>query len=128
MLPGPAMDVPMTIAPGDSVTAGVVADGGSFTLSLRDTTNGQHFETRQVDAAASLSSAEVVAEAPTSAGGLLPLADFGAVRFVDARANGHPLGAFAWSRVNMMVGSSRQATASALSADGAGFTVVWNKP
>ena len=129
MLPGPAVDVPMTIAPGDSVTASVAADGGgTFTLSLRDTTNGQRFETRQVDAAAKLSSAEVVAEAPSSTDGLLPLADFRAARFTDARVNGRPLGAFVWSRVNMTTGASRQATASALSAGGSSFTVVWDKP
>ncbi len=129
MLPGPAVDVPMTIAAGDSITASVVADGGgTFTLSLRDNTNGQRFSTKQVDAAARLSSAEVVAEAPSSTSGLLPLADFGRVRFTDARVNGRPLGAFAWSKVNMTTGASRQATASGLSSDGSSFTVVWDKP
>jgi hypothetical protein len=129
MLPGPSVDVPMTIAPGDSVTASVVADGrGTFLLSLSDNTNGQRFATRQVDAAASLSSAEVVAEAPSSAGGLLPLADFGAVHFVGARANGRPLGTFDWSKVDMTSGSRTMASASALSADGTSFTVVSDRP
>jgi hypothetical protein len=129
MLPGPAVDIPMTIAAGDSITASVVADGGgAFTLSLRDATNGQQFSTRQVNAAARLSSAEVVAEAPSSADGLLPLADFGHVRFSDARVNGRPLGAFVWSRVNMTTRQRRQATPSELSAGGSSFTVVWNKP
>jgi hypothetical protein len=129
MLPGPAVDVPITIAAGDSVTARVVADGGgTFTLSLRDNTSGRQFSTRQVDAAAKLSSAEVVTEAPSSSQGLLPLADFGRVRFSDARANGRPLGAFVWSRVNMTTGTTRQATPSELSAGGSSFAVVWDKP
>ena len=129
MLPGPAVDVPLTIAPGDTITASVVADGrGTFILSLRDVTSGLGFSTRQVDAAAALSSAEVVTEAPTSTNGLLPLADFGAVRFVAVQVNGRPLGASAWSRVNMTAGPSRQATTSALTAGGSRFTVVWNKP
>jgi hypothetical protein len=129
MLPGPAVDVPMTITAGDSVTASVVADGGgTFTLSLRDTTNGQQFSTRQVDAAARLSSAEVVAEAPSSMDGLLPLADFGRVHFTGARVNGRPIGAFAWSRVNMTTGARRQATALGLTSGGSSFTVVWDKP
>jgi hypothetical protein len=129
MLPGPSVDVPMTIAPGDSITASVVADGRStFLLSLRDNTSGQRFTTRQLDAAPPLSSAEVVAEAPSSAGGLLPLADFGAVHFVGARANGRPLGTFDWSKVNMTSSSRTLASASALSTDGTGFTVVWDRP
>ena len=129
MLPGPAVDVSMTISPGDTVTASVVADGhGTFTLTLRDVTNGQRFETRQLDAAAGLSSAEVVAEAPSTNDGQLPLADFGAVRFSDARANGRPLTAFHWSKVNMTSGVSTLATASELSRNGSSFAVVWHKP
>ena len=129
MLPGPSVEVPMTIAAGDSITASVVAGGGgTFLLSLIDTTNGQRFSTRQVDAAAPLSSAEVVAEAPTSAGGLLPLADFGTVRFTGVRANGRPLGTFDWSKVNMVTGARTLASTSALSAAGAGFTVAWDRP
>ena len=129
MLPGPSIDVPLTIAPGDSVTASVVADGqGSFLLSLSDNTNGQRFTTRQVDAAAPLSSAEVVAEAPSSAQGLLPLADFGAVRFAGVRANGRPLAQFDSSRVIMTSGSRTVAAASALSRSGTEFTVAWERP
>ncbi len=129
MLPGPAVDVPVTIAPGDSITASVVADGhGTFLLSLSDNTNGQRFTTRQVDAAATLSSAEVVAEAPSSADGLLPLADFGVVHFVGARANGKPLATFALSRVIMTSGPRTVAAASPLSRTGTDFTVAWERP
>ena len=129
MLPGPSVDVAMAIKPGDSITASVTADGhGSFLLSLRDNTSGQRFTTRQLNATAPLSSAEVVAEAPSSAGGLLPLADFGAVHFVGARANGRPLGTFDWSKVNMISNSWTLASASTLSSDGTGFTVVWDRP
>jgi Peptidase A4 family len=129
MLPGPAVDVPVAVAPGDSITASVVADGqGSFLLSLSDNTNGQRFTTRQVDAAAPLSSAEVVAEAPSSRDGLLPLADFGAVHFAGARANGRPLGDFESSRVIMTSGSRTLASASALSPRGTAFTVFWTRP
>jgi len=129
MLPGPAVDVPMTISPGDTITASVAADGhGTFTLSLHDATNGQRFVTRQVDAAARLSSAEVVTEAPSTANGQLPLADFGTVRFIDARANGRPLNAFHWSKVDMTGSTGKLATASDLSHGGSSFTVVRNRP
>jgi hypothetical protein len=124
MLPGPAVDAPMAVAPGDVVTATVTSDGrGAFTLSLRDASNGQHFATRQTDATATLSSAEVVTEAPSSSSGQVPLADFGSVLFSHVRVNGRPLGALDWSKVNMVVDARRQAGASALSAGGSSFTV-----
>jgi hypothetical protein len=70
----------------------------------------------------------VVTEAPSSSDGLVPLADFGAVRFTQARANGRPLGALPWSKVDMVVDGRRQAGASSLSAGGSSFTVSWRKP
>ncbi len=128
MLPGPAVDAPMAVAPGDVVVATVASDGrGAFTLSLRDATNGQRFATRQVDHAATLSSAEVVTEAPSASSGQVPLADFGMVRFTHVRVNGRPLGALPWSRVNMLVDGRRQAGASPLSAGGSSFMVSWDK-
>jgi hypothetical protein len=128
ILPGPAVDVPLRIAPGDLMSASVTSDGrGGFTLSLRDRTAGELFSVRRIDRAAPLSSAEVVVEAPASATGQLPLADFGAVRFSDARVNGHPLGSFAWSRVDMTVASHRQASPTALAAGGSAFAVAWQR-
>jgi len=59
---------------------------------------------------------------------LRTLADFGAVHFVGARANGRPLGASDWSKVNMISNSWTLASAAALSGDGTGFTVVWDRP
>jgi hypothetical protein len=128
MLPGPAVDAPMAVAPGDVVTATVASDGrGIFTLSLRDATNGQYFAIRQTDATATLSSAEVVTEAPSSSSGQLPLADFGTVSFTHVRVNGRPLGALHWSKVNMIVDGRRQAGRSALAAGGSGFAVSWER-
>ena len=128
MLPGPAVDVPLLIAPGDVVSASVTSDGhGAFTLSLRDRTRGESFAVRRVDRRAPLSSAEVVVEAPAAITGQLPLADFGTVRFSDARVNGRPLGSFAWSRVDMTVDSHRQASPTTLSAGGAAFAVDWQR-
>jgi len=125
MLPGPATDVPLAIAPGDVVSASVTSDGrGAFTLSLRDRTRGESFSVRRVDRAAPLTSAEVVVEAPAAVTGQLPLAAFGAVRFTDARVNGRPLGSFAWSRVDMTVASHHQAGPSPLSDGGSAFTVT----
>jgi Peptidase A4 family len=128
MLPGPAVDAPMTVAPGDAVTATVTSDGrGAFTLRLRDATNGQRFAITQTDALAAPTSAEVVTEAPSSSSGQVPLADFGTVRFSHVRVNGRPLGALHWSKVNMVIDGRRQADASALSAGASGFAVSWSK-
>jgi len=125
ILPGPAVDVPLRIAPGDLMSASVTSDGrGGFTLSLRDRTAGESFSVRRTDRTAPLSSAEVVVEAPASATGQLPLADFGAVRFSDARVNGRPLGSFTWSRVDMTDASHLQASPTALAAGGSAFAVV----
>ena len=129
MLPGPAVDVPLPIAPGDVVSASVTSDGrGTFTLSLRDRTRAGSISVRRVDRAAPLSSAEVVVEAPAGITGQLPLADFGTVRFSDARVNGRPLGAFPWHRVDMALGARRQASPTTLSAGGSAFAVDWQRP
>jgi hypothetical protein len=80
------------VSPGDTMTASVRATGsGGFTLTISDTTRGW---TQSVNArlkSAKLSSAEVIAEAPSGSGGVLPLADFGTVSFSNAKANGNLL-------------------------------------
>jgi hypothetical protein len=71
----------------------VVSDGGGlFTLTLSDATQGWTQTTQQTAAGAQLGSAEVIAEAPSSGDSVLPLADFGAVNFTGATADGAPIG------------------------------------
>lgn len=80
------------VAPGDHFSATVSTDGnGSFTLSLKDTTKGWTQTTTQRLKKAQLASAEVIAEAPSSSGGVLPLANFGTVSFSGATVNGSAL-------------------------------------
>jgi Peptidase A4 family len=70
----------------------VTSDGrGSFTLTLTDTTKGWTQTSTQRQKSAKLGSAEVIAEAPSSSGGVLPLADFGTVGFAAAKVNGASL-------------------------------------
>jgi hypothetical protein len=77
-----------TVLPGDSMTASVsYAGGGWFNLLLTDTRNGtlvwqepQHL----LLSSAKLASAEAIAEAPSGAGGVLPLADFGTADFASS--------------------------------------------
>jgi peptidase A4-like protein len=76
------------VTPGDKMTASVTTDGkGSFTLTISD--GGKWTETTTARLkSAKLASAEVIAEAPSSSGGVLPLANFGTVSFSGASANG----------------------------------------
>jgi peptidase A4-like protein len=78
-----------TVRPGDKMTASVTTNGsGSFTLTISDTTQGWTNNTTARLKSAKLASAEVIAEAPSSSGGVLPLANFGSVGFSNAKANG----------------------------------------
>jgi hypothetical protein len=77
------------LRPGDTMHASVTAlSGGTFRLTLTDRTRGwTHTVTPKLTAAV-LGSAEVIAEAPSSSTGVLPLADFGSVHFSGATVNG----------------------------------------
>jgi hypothetical protein len=80
------------VRPGDQMSASVVATGGeSFTLTLTDTTQNWQKVTNQTVPGAELSSAEIIAEAPSSQA-VLPLADFGTVNFTGATVNGQAIG------------------------------------
>src|SRR5260221_51196 len=76
------------VVPGDGITAEVSASGGSFTLKIADSTRGWSFTTNQRSRKAARGSAEWIAEAPSSSGGVLPLANFGTVSFSSCTANG----------------------------------------
>jgi hypothetical protein len=77
------------VSPGDSFSASInYAGRGNFQLTLSDTTKGWSQTTTQRLKSAKLGSAEAIAEAPSSGGGVLPLADFGTVGFGSATVNG----------------------------------------
>jgi hypothetical protein len=80
------------VRPGDHLTASVTFSGtDTYTLVLKDITRGwSHSVVKDVPGLAR-SSAEVITEAPSSATGVLPLADFGSVRFAAAKVNGNAL-------------------------------------
>ena len=72
----------ISVHPGDLMSAEAHALGnGKFTVSISDATTGQSFSTSSTVHRAQQSSAEWIAEAPSSSGGILPLANFGTVRF-----------------------------------------------
>jgi hypothetical protein len=114
------------VSPGDHLSASVTAGrSGSFTLVLTDATRGWSQTVRKTLRSAKLASAEVIAEAPSSLSGPLPLTDFGAVGFGSAMANGQALGGFAPTQITMAERSGvTKATTSTLSS-GTDFSVTW---
>jgi hypothetical protein len=126
MYPKFPVTVPLTISPGDVLT-GTVTSGtrGAFTLTLVDHTSGKSFTTTQTLKQAKRHSAEVIAEAPWS-GGVLPLANFGTVGFSGAAFNGKPIGAFNWTKIDMVTGGGvTKAATSSLDASGSAFSIQW---
>jgi hypothetical protein len=70
------------ISPSDVISATVTyLTGSTFTVSITDTTTGTTFSTTGTVRNAARSSAEWIAEAPSSMRGVLPLANFGTVNF-----------------------------------------------
>jgi hypothetical protein len=126
MYPAYPVNYSDTVRPGDHFTSTVSTDGsGTFTLKLTNTTRGWTHTTSKRSTTASLASAEIIAEAPSSSTGVLPLSNFGTASFTGATANGQPIGSFSPDQMNMASGSTRKATTSSLSGS-ENFSVAWN--
>jgi Peptidase A4 family len=115
-----------TVRPGDNFTASVTTDGkGNFSLTISDTTRGWSHTTSARLKSAKLGSAEVIAEAPSSSGGVLPLADFGTATFSNSKANGTSFANLSGlDAINMVSGSTTKASTGPISSSG-GFSVTW---
>ena len=121
----------VAIHPGDNIYASVTFSSRKFTLFLQDVTTGQSF-TKSGKVNAQRSSAEWIAEAPSSSSGVLPLADFGTVNFNTDSAtisgttnyiNGFPSASV--YQINMVTSSGAlKASTSSLGTNGA-FSVTW---
>jgi hypothetical protein len=110
----------------DSMSASVTTNGsGSFTLTITDSTQGWTKTTTARLKSAKLASAEVIAEAPSSSGGVLPLANFGTVSFSGAKANGALLTSSTpgIDPITMQSGSTVKAKPSSISSGA--FSVTW---
>lgn len=115
------------VSAGDRFTGSVTTDGqGSFTLTLVDSTKGWTQTNFAKLKSARLSSAEVIAEAPSSSGGVLPLADFGTVGFSSATVNGSSLTSSTpgLDPITMVSGSTVKAQPSTLSSGS--FSIGWS--
>ena len=126
MYPGGPVNLSGAISPGDVIRASVVYNGsGRFTLNIGDQTKGwSHSVDAHLDNPA-LASAEVIAEAPSDATGVLPLSDFGTASFGAASANGTGLGSFNPEPITMTSGGTTKAAPSPISPSG-DFTVTWH--
>jgi hypothetical protein len=149
---------PATVKPGDSIFATVTyVSGTTFTLTINDKTEGWTFTTTGSQPGATASSAEWVAEAPSSSTGVLPLANFGHINFGEdytstamtcyATVNGVSGGIGSFLKgasvasstdvqsitMATIMGFGRhtfvlpEATPSALSTDGTSFSITWNR-
>ena len=131
MFPKPSFSFGSTVSPGDTMHASVTFSGSSsFTLTLSDVTKGWTSTTTKNLSGAARSSAEVIVEAPSSSGGILPLADFGTVHIAGSLANGTALGKAGGVTEIVMIGSTRRDaikdkdTVSSLSG-GENFSATW---
>ena len=114
------------VGAGDRMSASVTSgSNGNFTLTLTNTTRGWTQRTTARLKHAALASAEVIAEAPSSSGGVLPLADFGTASFSGATANGATLTSSTpgIDPITMSSGSTVKAQPSAIS--NGSFSVTW---
>lgn len=126
------------VQPGDVMFATVTHAGVKFTVEITNQTTGKTFSTSSLSLLAQRSSAEWIAEAPSS-GGILPLADFGTILFGSdytgvgstnvATESGttQAIGAFPVINAITMVtsGGSDLAVPSGLTGDGTSFSVAW---
>jgi len=125
MYPKYPVNLKGTVLPGDHLSASVTTDDkGNFTLTITDSTQGWTNTTNAKLRGASLASAEVIAEAPSSRSGVLPLANFGTVNFTGATANGAAMNTLSGlDPITMQSGSTVKAQPSGMS--NGSFSVAW---
>jgi len=130
--PNPMYQFGGTVSPGDLLTATVTSVSPTeFTLTLSDSPASAGAKpwtattTQTLKQAAALSSAEVIAEAPSSGYRILPLADFGIASFENPVIDSTPLGSLT-GVVPIEMTTTRgvgESIPSALSSSG--FSVQW---
>jgi len=103
-----------------------------FTVTLTDESTGKTFSTSQADSSAQRSSAEWIAEAPSSGGQILPLANFGtaiaSTGYATVNGVSGSVGSFGSAVYEITMVTVRftvKAQPSALTSDGTSFTVAW---
>jgi hypothetical protein len=126
--PGASVVINHVVKAGDQFAASVTFEGNNvFQIYLHDITQAWSLTTgpKLAAAPAARSSAEVIAEAPSSRSGVLPLANFGTVSFTNAEVNGAPLGSTSPVAIEMQDGSS-SVSVSGLTNNGQNFTATYS--
>lgn len=116
-----------TVRPGDHFSSTVTSTGGGkYTLVLTDSTQGWTHTTNGTASSGLNASAEVIAEAPSSSRGVLPLAKFGTMTFSNATVNGAALGTVPTPQKITMVSSSTTKAAVTNLTNNNTFSVTWH--
>ncbi len=154
LVPSAPVKVGMAVNAGDHISGKVTVSGSNVTVSLTDQTTGGSFSKTLSMSNPDVSSAEWIAEAPSTCGqslsncSPLPLADFGTIDFSNASATttGGHTGTISdpdWSAAAVSLSPSAQdmgiggaqfasqssgagATPSSLSSDGSSFSVAYS--
>jgi hypothetical protein len=112
---------------GDTMVSRVTAtSSGAFTLFLADTTRGWSHTIHKSNSSLARSSAEVIAEAPSSSSGVLPLANFGTVTFTSSMVNGGTLGASGPQSITMVTSSGTVKCSVSGISGGTSFSATWH--
>lgn len=115
-----------TVKPGDSISASVTFSGtDTYTLVLKDSTQGWTQTTAKNQAGLARSSAEVITEAPSSNKGVLPLADFGTVTYGSSTANGTSLGTQSPTEIVMVDNTGAEKDSTSTINGSGGFSNSW---
>jgi hypothetical protein len=122
-----------TLAPGDKISASVVRSGDSYTLKLTDSSHkANSFSTTQTCSDCANSSAEWIAEAPSSSSGVEPLSDFGkwtlGVAAVKTASKTGTISSFTDDEITMVDSSGNvEAQPGNLNSTGKSFSVTWKR-
>jgi hypothetical protein len=130
MLPAASKQVPLAVAPGDSITVSIAEQGAGsqrWQIVLTNNRSGKSYQT-SVNYTSTRSSVEWIEEAPTGRNGILPIDNFGAVSFSGATAieNGDTLNLDAVHAKPISLLNSRKqplAVPSPVGSDGESFEV-----
>ena len=117
-----------TVKPGDSISASFTFSGtDTYTLVLKDKTQGWTQTQAINESGFDRSSAEVITEAPccTNSGGILPLANFGTINYGSSTANGTSLGTQGPTSIVMVNNSGADKDSTSSINSSGGFSNTW---
>jgi len=122
-----------TVTGGDAITSTVTKSGTSYTLTVTDSTHtADSFTKTETCSSCANSSAEWIAEAPSGASSIYPLADFKSwtaskASVTEGSASG-VISSFTDDEITMVDNSGRtKALPGSLNSSGNGFSVTWER-